>query len=152
MESIEGSTVSERPVADSRVRTPLILYDGVCGLCTSSVLYVIRRDPRKRFMFASMQSRLGQELLARFRLPRGEFKTFVLVTADGCAVQSTAALKVAKDLGGLWPLLYALILVPVPIRDVVYRIVARNRYRWFGRSDTCFVPSIEIKDRFLDAG
>jgi predicted DCC family thiol-disulfide oxidoreductase YuxK len=99
-----------------------------------------------------MQSSLGQELLACFRLPRDEFTTFVLVTADGYAVQSTAALKVAKDLGGLWPLLYALILVPAPIRDVVYRIVARNRYRWFGRSDTCFVPSIEIKDRFLDAG
>jgi len=152
MGSLDAATVSERPVADNRVRTPLILYDGVCGLCTSSVLYVIRRDPRKRFTFASMQSPLGQELLARFRLPRDEFETFVLVTADGYAVQSTAALKVAKDLSGLWPLLYALILVPAPIRDVVYRIVARNRYRWFGRSDTCFVPSIEIKDRFLDAG
>ncbi len=152
MGSLDAVTASERPVGDGRVPTPLILYDGVCALCTRSVLYVIKRDPRKRFTFASMQSSLGQELLARFRLPQDKFKTFVLVTDDGCAVQSTAALEVAKELGGLWPLLYALILVPAPIRDLVYRIVARNRYRWFGRSDTCFVPSTEIEGRFLDAG
>ncbi|MBI3606975.1 MAG: thiol-disulfide oxidoreductase DCC family protein [Nitrospirae bacterium] len=150
MGSRDEATVSEGPVADGRVPTPLILYDGVCGLCTSSVRYVISRDPRKRFTFASMQSPLGQTLLARFQLPRSEFETFVLVTENGHVVQSTAALKVAKELGGLWPLLYALILVPAPIRDLVYRIVARNRYRWFGRRDTCFVPSSETRDRFLD--
>jgi predicted DCC family thiol-disulfide oxidoreductase YuxK len=132
--------------------TPLILYDGVCPFCTASVLFVIRRDPRKRFHFAALQSPLGRTLLARYRLPQDEFQTFVLITEDGHATRSTAALKVARELGGPWPLLYGFILVPAPIRDLVYRIVARHRYRWFGKRETCLVPSADIRDRFVDAG
>ena len=132
--------------------TPLILYDGVCPFCTASVLFVIRRDPRKRFHFAALQSPLGRTLLARYRLPQDEFQTFVLITEDGHATRSTAALKVARELGGPWPLLYGFILVPAPIRDLVYRIIARHRYRWFGKRETCLVPSADIRDRFVDAG
>jgi predicted DCC family thiol-disulfide oxidoreductase YuxK len=132
--------------------TPLILYDGVCPFCTASVLFVIRRDPRKRFHFAALQSPLGRTLLARYRLPQDEFQTFVLITEDGHATRSTAALKVARELGGPWLLLYGFILVPAPIRDLVYRIVARHRYRWFGKRETCLVPSADIRDRFVDAG
>jgi predicted DCC family thiol-disulfide oxidoreductase YuxK len=132
--------------------TPLILYDGVCRLCTASVIFVIRRDPCKRFHFAALQSPLGRTLLARYRLPQDAFQTFVLITEDGHDTRSTAALKVARELGGPWPLLYGFILVPAPIRDLVYRIVARHRYRWFGKRDTCLVPSADIRDRFVDAG
>ncbi len=141
-----------RPSAPPPFPTPLILYDGVCRLCAASVLFVIRRDPRKRFHFAALQSPLGQTLLARHRLPQDEFQTFVLITEDGHDTRSTAALKVARELGGWWPLLYGFILVPAPIRDLVYRIVARHRYRWFGKRDACLVPSADIRDRFVDAG
>lgn len=143
---------AERPSAPPPFPTPLILYDGVCPLCTASVLFVIRRDPRKRFHFAALQSPLGRTLLARYRLPQDEFQTFVLITEDGHHTRSTAALKVARELGGPWPLLYGFILVPAPIRDLVYRIVARHRYRWFGKRDACLVPSADIRDRFVDAG
>lgn len=139
---------SEHPV----VPTPLILYDGVCPLCTASVIFVIKRDPRKRFHFAALQSPLGQMLLARYGLPHDEFTTFVLITEDGHDTRSTAALKVARELGGPWRLLYALIVVPMPLRDMIYRVVARHRYRWFGKRETCLVPSADIQDRFVDAG
>jgi predicted DCC family thiol-disulfide oxidoreductase YuxK len=141
-----------RPSVPPPFPTPLILYDGVCRLCTASVIFVIRRDPRKRFHFAALQSPLGRTLLARYRLPQDAFQTFVLITEDGHDTRSTAALKVARELGGPWPLLYGFILVPAPIRDLVYRIVARHRYRWFGKRDTCLVPSADIRDRFVDAG
>jgi len=143
---------SERTMADTPFPTPLILYDGVCPFCTASVLFVIRRDPRKRFHFAALQSPLGRTLLARYRLPQDEFQTFVLITEDGHSTRSTAALKVARELGGWWPLLYALIILPRPLRDMVYRVVARHRYRWFGKRDACLVPSADIRDRFVDAG
>jgi predicted DCC family thiol-disulfide oxidoreductase YuxK len=143
---------SEGTMADTPFPTPLILYDGVCPFCTASVLFVIRRDPRKRFHFAALQSPLGRTLLARYRLPQDAFQTFVLITEDGHDTRSTAALKVARELGGPWPLLYGFILVPAPIRDLVYRIVARHRYRWFGKRDACLVPSADIRDRFVDAG
>lgn len=141
-----------RPPEPPPFPTPLILYDGVCPLCTASVLFVIRRDPRKRFHFAALQSPLGRTLLARYRLPQDEFRTFVLITADGHHTRSTAALKVARELGGWWPLLSALIVLPRPLRDMVYRVVARHRYRWFGKRDACLVPSADIRDRFVDAG
>ena len=143
---------SEDILADTPLPTPLILYDGVCPLCTASVISVIRRDPRKQFHFAALQSPLGRTLLARYRLPQDEFQTFVLITEDGHSTRSTAALKVARELGGPWPLLYGFILVPAPIRDLAYRIVARHRYRWFGKRDACLVPSADIRDRFVDAG
>ena len=141
-----------RPSAPPPFPTPLILYDGVCRFCAASVLFVIRRDPHKRFYFAALQSPLGRTLLARHRLPQDEFQTFVLITEKGHYTRSTAALKVARELSGPWPLLYGFILVPAPIRDLVYRIVARHRYRWFGKRDACLVPSADIRDRFVDAG
>ena len=143
---------NEGTMADTPFPTPLILYDGVCHLCVASVIFVIRRDPRKRFHFAALQSPLGQALLARYRLPQDEFQTFVLITERGHYTRSTATLKVAREIGGWWPLLYALIVVPRPLRDMVYRIVARHRYRWFGKRDACLVPSADIQDRFVDTG
>lgn len=130
---------------------PLVLYDGACNLCVGSVRFVTARDSRGRVRFASMQSPIGQRLLARFGLPGDEFKTFVLVEAGQHFTRSTAALRTARYLDGWWPWLYALIAVPRPIRDAVYDWVARNRYRWFGRRESCLVPDPGLRDRFIDA-
>jgi predicted DCC family thiol-disulfide oxidoreductase YuxK len=127
------------------------LYDGVCNLCVGGVRFVMARDARGCVHFASMQSPIGQRLLARFGLPVDELKTFVLVEAGTHFTRSTAALRVARYLDGPWPCLYALILVPRPIRDAVYDWVARNRYRWFGRRHACAVPDPRLRDRFIDA-
>ena len=121
-------------------------------MCTGTVLFVIRRDRRKRFRFASMQSALGQELLRRFGLSPDNLKTFVLVEEDGHFTKSTAALRVAAGLGGLWPVVSLLTVIPRPIRDGVYDWVARNRYRWFGRLEQCLVPVPDVQDRFVDLG
>jgi predicted DCC family thiol-disulfide oxidoreductase YuxK len=149
-----GGDVSNTPRAVSGVSptipTPLILYDGVCRLCTGTVLFVIKRDRRKRYRFASLQSPLGQQLLRSFGLPPDELKTFVLVDDGGHFTKSTAALKVAAGLGGLWPVLSLLRVIPRPIRDGVYDWVARNRYRWLGRRDQCLVPVPDVRDRFVD--
>jgi predicted DCC family thiol-disulfide oxidoreductase YuxK len=121
-------------------------------LCTGTVLFVIRRDRRKLFRFASMQSPLGQQLLRRFGLPADDLKTFVLVEADRHFTKSTAALRVAARLGGLWRVVSLLAVIPAPIRDGVYDWVARNRYQWFGRLEQCLVPTADVLDRFVDAG
>lgn len=141
--------LSEEP---RRIPTPLILYDGVCRLCTSTVLFVIKRDRRKRFRFASMQSPMGQRLLRQLGLAADDFKTFVLVEPQGPFIRSTAALRVAKQMDGWWPGLYVLIVVPTPIRDRVYDWVAKHRYRWFGRLEECLVPTSDVADRFVDGG
>lgn len=132
------------------IPTPLILYDGVCRLCTGTVLFVIKRDRSKRFRFASMQSPLGQRLLRSVGLSPDELKTFVLVDESGHFTKSEAALRVASGLGGLWRVVSLLRVIPGPIRDGVYDWVARNRYRWFGRLEQCLVPVPDVQDRFVD--
>ncbi len=129
---------------------PVLLFDGVCNLCNASVLFVIRRDRRSHFRFASLQSEAGQALLERFHLPANEFETFVLVEDGRCFVRSTAALRVVRKLNGLWPFLYVLIVIPGPIRDLLYNFAARRRYRWFGKREACMVPTPEQRSRFLD--
>jgi len=131
---------------------PLVLFDGVCNLCHASVNFIIDRDPTSRFRFASMQSEAGRAALARHGLPTpvGDPENMVLIEGDRAYDRSTAALRIARMLSGPVKLLWALILVPAFVRDAVYRFVARNRYRWFGKSDQCRVPSPDLRARFLD--
>jgi predicted DCC family thiol-disulfide oxidoreductase YuxK len=129
---------------------PVVLFDGLCNLCEGSVLFIIKRDPSKIFRFASLQSKFGQDLLQRFQLPKDDFDTMVLVEGERVFKRSTAALKVAKSLRFPWPLFYVFILVPPFIRNFFYRIVARNRYRWFGKKEACLIPTPELRSRFLD--
>ncbi len=126
-----------------------MLFDGVCNLCNASVDFIVKRDGRAAFRFASLQSEAGEALLRRFQLPTDEHRSLVLVEGDRHYTRSSAALRIARRLGGLWPVFYAFIVVPRFLRDAVYDLVARNRYHWFGKRDTCRVPTPELKSRFL---
>ncbi|MEI9809057.1 MAG: thiol-disulfide oxidoreductase DCC family protein [Bacteroidota bacterium] len=129
---------------------PVILFDGVCNLCNRGVQFIIRRDKKKQFRFASLQGKTGQELLQRFNLPVNDLNTFVLVEKEGIYTRSTAALRIAKRMGGGWTLLYGFIIFPRFIRDAVYNVIAKNRYKWFGKREECMIPSPDLKERFLD--
>jgi len=129
---------------------PIVLFDGVCHVCNFSVNFIIDHDPRQRFRFAPLQSPLGQALLERFGLLHAGVDSVILVEEPRCYIKSTAALRIARHLSGLWPLLSLLIMVPTLLRDGVYEWFARNRYRWFGRLDSCRMPTPELRQRFLD--
>ena len=128
---------------------PLLLFDGVCNLCIWSVRFIVERDPEARFRFLSLQSERGRSFARRCGLEPDVLDTFVLVEGDRCYTQSDAALRVAGRLAGAWPLLSIFRLVPRALRDPVYRFIARNRYRWFGRREQCMVPTPALKERFL---
>ena len=128
---------------------PVILFDGVCNLCNNAVKFVIRYDARSQFLFASLQSDTGQKLLQNFTIPPGDLSSFVLLQGGKAFARSTAALQVVKQLSGGWKLLYGFIIVPVFIRDGLYRYVAANRYKWFGKQDTCMIPTPALASRFL---
>jgi len=137
-------------VADSS--HPVVLFDGACNLCNASVQFVLRRDPRARFRFAALQSAAATDLLAAVGW-QGARPDSVALVADGRVLwKSAAALAIARRLRWPWPLLSVFALVPRPLRDVVYDFVARRRLRWFGRQETCMVPTKELRTRFLDAG
>lgn len=129
---------------------PVLLFDGVCNLCNSSVQFIIERDPQSKFQFASLQSDIGQELLDHFQANSGSLDSVVLIKHGKLYSRSSAALQVLKTLGGGWSLLYAFIIIPKPIRDFVYDWIARNRYKWFGKKDACWLPTPDLKARFLD--
>src|SRR5438105_1049017 len=126
----------------------IILFDGLCNLCSASVDFVLRRDPRAHFRFASLQSDLGQRLLTTHGVSN-ELGSVVLIEDGQAYDRSTAALRIARRLRFPWPIFYALILIPRPLRDLVYGWIAGNRYRWFGRRETCRLPSPEFAGRFL---
>ncbi|HEX5024842.1 MAG TPA: thiol-disulfide oxidoreductase DCC family protein [Agriterribacter sp.] len=129
---------------------PVILFDGVCNLCNGSVQFIIRKDTKSRFYFSSLQGRTGQELLQQFHLPATDFNSFVLVEGDKVYTESTAVLRVFKLLGGAWSVLFAGIIIPRFIRDAMYRLIAKNRYKWFGKREHCMLPTPALKKRFLD--
>lgn len=128
-----------------------ILFDGVCNLCNGFVQFVIEHDAAGRFRFASLQSGVGQELLRAHGLqPRQEPDSVVLLEGGRAYTHSAAALGVLRGLGGVWGVAGAAgQLFPRFLRDAVYRLVARNRYRWFGRQEACWLPTPELKARFL---
>ncbi|TAG11580.1 MAG: DUF393 domain-containing protein [Sphingobacteriia bacterium] len=128
---------------------PVILFDGVCNLCSSSVQFIIRNDAKRHFRFASLQSNFGQSILKQFNLPTNELDSFILLYKGKIAIKSTGALQVAKQLSGAWPLLYIFIIIPPFIRDAVYEFIGRNRYKWFGKKEACWLPTPEIKALFL---
>ena len=128
----------------------MILFDGVCNLCNGAVQFVIKRDKKKYFSFASLQSGEGQKLSGQYDLPLNDFNSFILIENGKAYTRSTGALRVIKKLKGLWPLLYGFMIIPKFIRNAVYDWIARNRYKWFGKKDECMIPTPELKARFLD--
>lgn len=129
--------------------TYILLFDGVCNLCNGFVQFIINRDPKGKFKFAPLQSESGQALLKQFSLPTDDFDSFVLIKDDKYYLKSTATLHVLKELGGVWKLFYSLIVFPRALRDFVYNIVAKSRYKLFGKRESCMVPTDDIKGRFL---
>jgi len=126
-----------------------ILFDGVCNLCNEFVVFTIRRDPEAKFKFASLQSEIGKHLQKKFNIKTTECTSMVLIDRNKCYIKSDAALRVLKELNGIWSMFYFFIIVPRPIRNFVYDLVAKNRYRWFGKKSQCMVPSPEMEKRFL---
>ncbi len=127
---------------------PILLFDGVCNFCNGFVNFVIARDPHGALRFAALQSEAGRRLLKQRGIPN-DLRSFIFIEGDHHDDQSTAILKVLKRLSGAWPLLFGLILVPKPIRNAVYDVIAQNRYRFLGKRAECLVPTEAIKDRFL---
>lgn len=127
----------------------IVLFDGVCNLCNGAVLFIIKRDKKDRFRFAALESDLGKELLARHNIDPGKIDSIVLISGDSAFAKAGAALRIAKYLTGLWPLLYSLIIIPKFIADAVYDFIARNRYKWFGKKESCMIPTPELKSKFL---
>jgi predicted DCC family thiol-disulfide oxidoreductase YuxK len=126
----------------------IVLFDGVCNFCSDSVNFIIRHDTENRFAFAPLQSGKGIELRAKYGID-DDIDSIVLIEDDRAFTKSTAALRIAKRLGGIWALAYAFIIVPRPVRDYLYELFARYRYRLFGKKDECMLPTPEVRARFL---
>jgi predicted DCC family thiol-disulfide oxidoreductase YuxK len=127
----------------------IILFDGVCNLCNRTVNYVLKRDKKDRFRFAAFQDEAGKRLIAKLNIDRSKTDSIVLIDDDKVYVRSTAALRISRNLGGGYPLFYGLMIIPNFIRNWVYDYVARNRYKWFGKKDSCMIPAPEIRSKFL---
>ncbi len=129
----------------------LILFDGVCNLCNSSVLYVIKRDKEDLFLFAPLQSEIGKDIIKKFNIDTEKTDSILLYNPkkDSLSYKSTAALKVAKQLGFPTQLLTVFFIVPVFIRNWVYNYIAKNRYKWYGRKDACMIPTLELQSKFI---
>ena len=128
----------------------VIFFDGLCNLCNGAVQFTIERDPKNIFQFASLQSGFAKLELQNFEVDLAQMNSFILLENGKLYQQSTAALRVAKKLNGLWPLLYAFIIVPPFIRNAVYNYIAKNRYKWFGKKESCWVPTPDLKSRFYN--
>ena len=129
---------------------PILLFDGVCNLCNSSVQFLIERDPKRHFRYASLQSETGRQLLAEHGIPGDRLSTVVLIENGRAYTRSEAPLRASRYMSGWWPALSAFRIVPRPLRDLVYDWIARNRYKWFGKQESCWLPSPDLKQLFLD--
>jgi predicted DCC family thiol-disulfide oxidoreductase YuxK len=140
-----------RPTANGVKEIPdnLILFDGVCNLCSALVQFVIRHDRAAKFRFAAIQSEVGKEIFQSHGLDPADVQTFVFISDGEMLVRSDAAIEVVSRFGGAWRILRVFQFAPRGIRDWIYSVIARNRYRWFGRKAVCMIPAPEIKERFL---
>nr|WP_199080472.1 DCC1-like thiol-disulfide oxidoreductase family protein [Pedobacter sp. ASV19] len=127
----------------------IIFFDGVCNLCNASVQFVIKRDVKDYFRFSALQNEYAQEHLKEFKISPLNSNTILLLEKGKLYTRSTAALRIARRLSGLWPLCYGLIIIPAFIRDAFYKMISKYRYRIWGKSQTCMIPSPELKAKFL---
>jgi predicted DCC family thiol-disulfide oxidoreductase YuxK len=129
----------------------IILFDGICNLCNDSVLKVIKYDKKDHFIFVALQSKSGQEIINYLKIDVSKIDSIILYE-PGVAydIKSTAALKIMKDFGGFWVLTQVFEILPTPIRDYFYDYIAKNRYKWFGKKESCMIPTPELKAKFLN--
>jgi len=127
----------------------VILFDGYCNLCSASVVFILKRERGDKLRFASLHSEYAQGLLDKLGIKEEAPDSIILVEGDRYYYRSAAALRIARKLRRLWPLVYAWVIVPRFIRDPIYDWIAKNRYRWFGKRNTCFVPSQDLSYKFL---
>ena len=137
----------EREIPDDAA---IVLFDGVCNLCSGFVQFIFPRDPEGRYRFASLQSDVGRALLSEHDLPTDELDSIVLIEDGECYVKSAAVIRIAAGLGGRYRLFAPFRYLPAAVRDRVYDFVADHRYRWFGKKDRCTVPSGDAESRFLE--
>ena len=127
----------------------VIVFDGICNWCNTWVNFTLARDPHRKFKFGTLQSQPAQQILKALHLIADDFETFLLLERGRVYTKSTAALRIVRQLSGLWPLLYVGIAIPRPLRDAVYDYVAQRRYRWMGKSETCRIPTSAERERFV---
>lgn len=127
----------------------IVLFDGYCNLCSWSVQFVIKRDTKDYFRFVSLQSESAKQLLNQFSLPTSFDSSLVLIEHRSIYFKSDAALNIARKLRHLWPGLYFFIIMPKAIRDEMYSLIAKNRFKWFGKKDECYLPKKDVSYKFL---
>ncbi len=131
--------------------TKLILFDGVCNLCDGAIQFIIKNDSNRVFRYASLQSKFGKKVLAEKGINPKTTDSIILINPNvAYYVKSTAALLIAKQLGGLYRLFSVFLILPEKFRDIIYDFIARNRYRWFGKKENCMIPNKELKSLFLE--
>lgn len=128
--------------------TDIVIFDGICNLCARSVQFILRHESEPRFQFSPVQSAAGARILSEHGFSAADVDTFVLVSEGKVYTRSTAALRIARHFKNAWRLLRVLWVVPRTVRDALYDFVARNRYSWYGKSDSCMVPTPELSARF----
>lgn len=129
----------------------IILFDGVCNLCNTAVTFIIKRDKKDTFRYAALQSEVGKKLIVERGIDTQKIDSILLIDPNVAYFhKSTAALEIAKDLSGIFPVLSVFLYLPEGFRDAVYDFIARNRYRWFGKKDSCMIPTPELKALFID--
>jgi predicted DCC family thiol-disulfide oxidoreductase YuxK len=136
--------------SSAKIEPRVVFFDGVCNLCNQSVLFIIQRDPKAKFKFATLQSPFAKAVLKKQNWESAEPQSVLLFSRERLFDRSRAALEIARGLNGLWPLLYAFIIIPPFLRNSVYDWVARNRYRWFGKKNECMIPTRELRNRFIE--
>lgn len=127
----------------------IVVFDGVCNFCNASVNFIIKNDSKDNFRFAAYQSEAGEMLSKKYNFKFDDPETIILIEGGKAYEKSTAALRIAKKLDGIYSLLYSYIFIPKGVRDYFYKFIAKNRYKWFGKKDSCMIPSKELRAKFL---
>jgi len=135
-------------VEEREQQKAIILFDGVCNLCSGAVQWIIKHDKKEHFVFASLQSETGKVLQSKYEIPAEE-DSVILIQNNKAYLESSAALRIAGHCSGIWKFWYVFLIVPKFIRDAAYRFIARNRYKWFGKKEECWLPDERLKKRFI---
>lgn len=147
IQNYEAKKVTFQEVANNKT---IILFDGVCNLCNSAINFVIDKDAKNNFYFASLQSEFGQALLAHFGRNTDDFDSMIVFENGKIKTKSTAALRIATGLSGGWKYFNVFKIVPTFLRNAVYNLIAKNRYSWFGQKNECRIPTPELKAKFVE--